>query len=244
MCRRAERPTASAAAIAGLACATRRAEYRHATRPAAVPAVNASRMRTRSGMTSERSVRSNVFALDHRGRNVIKSSTAAPVRGELAPDRRGIQLNRTVIEAPSAATERRDVLGQARAECRERVRLSCRWFGLHPAGKTRPMSAKTAAALHTDRATHSVKFAGESFVNSSVFEALSRAGFVARSCVYAIVGVTRARRRRQDHEPAGCLSHRGAPAVRRIAARPRARKAAHACATNAVSDTPRVTSRP
>ena len=51
------------------------------------------------------------------------------------------------------------------------------------------MSAKTSAVLHADRATRSARSASEGFVNSTSFEALSRAGFVARSCVYAIVGV-------------------------------------------------------
>ena len=51
------------------------------------------------------------------------------------------------------------------------------------------MSAKTAAVGQTHHAARSVKSAGEGFVDSAAFEALSRAGFVARSCVYAIIGV-------------------------------------------------------
>ena len=66
------------------------------------------------------------------------------------------------------------------------------------------------------------KSAGEGFVNSTAFEWLSRAGFVARGAIYAIIGVlalqARDRRGRQADEPAG-----------RAATRSRTSRSARSC---------------
>ncbi len=51
------------------------------------------------------------------------------------------------------------------------------------------MSTKASDVLQPAHAKASAKEASEGFVNSHAFEALSRLGFVARSCVYAIIGI-------------------------------------------------------
>ena len=56
------------------------------------------------------------------------------------------------------------------------------------------MSTKSSRLLQRRPSTASVKAASEGLVNSSAFEALSRAGFIARSLVYAIIGVLALRR--------------------------------------------------
>ena len=94
----------------------------------------------------------------------------------------------------------------------EIVRLSRCWFGHRPAGELTAWVAKTSAVWHADRATRSAKSAGESFVDSTAFEALSRAGLRCAQprCTRSLRGAgaaSRARRRRQDHEPAGRVSH-------------------------------------
>ncbi len=62
-------------------------------------------------------------------------------------------------------------------------------FGVRKHGKTRRVSTKASDVLRPAQAKASAKEASEGFVNSHAFEALSRLGFVARSCVYAIIGI-------------------------------------------------------